>query len=610
MTETNQPAAVAAPPDIAWGNAGGLGEQAYWRNRSWTTTHICESFLDYVTREFKCAAACAWSLDPVNQVLIAVALKGIDHVDMRVFTLPCAECLSGDAVDRRQINPFPDLRAAGRDGRFFRHMHLTEPPLGLTGMLSIPVLNTSNPNQVLLIVNLFAAGGALPPPDDHGRLRDLARDLAATVEGSLYDHCIRYANRLPLALAKVRKSNPDRQCGIVAELVRHAIGCDTVGVYLVNDERGRLEMVGKDDSAGLYNEAAMLHFSAMNCWKRNREELHVDLGQGLARSERPITARPLAEGEEAGRRDEMMSAVCVPLQALSGQPRGVIQCLNRSAATAGGMLRTFTYDDVAVIEAIGRSFSPQLAVVQADKQRIESLNRLAHELRVPVVASRAALARVRKECIANDYKFQFEHFEEMKIYGNVMTRLLKELDLMRHGTHAIPLAPEKTYLVRKIIAPAVRFVAPLLAKAGFKRDAITYIVDIPELYVDQGLMTQVVFNLLDNAIKYYQGDPAQFSMLIEGNKAAEGFELVFRDQGIGIEPGDEKTIFEQGVRGRNAHDYDVSGEGIGLWLARAIVRRHGGALFVRQNRAPTKFVLRLPHELQYGPPPENISVDD
>ena len=188
---------------------------------------------------------------------------------------------------------------------------------------------------------------------------------------------------------------------------------------------------------------------------------------------------------------------------------------------------------------------------------------------------------------------------------------------MRRGTHSIPLVPQKTFLLRKIIAPAVRFVRPLLIKAGFDnsknpKNPISYnkLDKIPDLYVDPGLMTQVVFNLLDNGIKYYQDDPADFTMLIEGSDSAEGYELLFRDMGIGIEPGDEKRIFERGVRGRKAHQYDVSGEGIGLWLARAIVRRHGGDLFVKRNRGPTEFVLRLPHDLDHSSPPENLAVDE
>jgi signal transduction histidine kinase len=375
-----------------------------------------------------------------------------------------------------------------------------------------------------------------------------------------------------------------------------------VAVYLESVGRKRLDLVGSCDPSHLYERLGMLHASAVNCWNRNREALDVDLDKNA----------PADQKEGQRRADEIVSSACVPLQALSGQSRGVIQCLNRCQHVGQGTLRPFTYDDVALIEAIGRSFSPQLEIVQAEQRRVESLNRLAHELRVPVVAFRAALERVRNECQTNRYTFQFDHFEEMWTYCDVMNRLLKELDIMRRGSHRIPLIPQPTYLLRKIIAPACRFVRPLLIKAGFDRNAITYsgLDTLPDLNVDPGLMTQVVFNLLDNGIKYYQGAPAEFSMKIEGSSSPDGYELVFRDHGIGVEPNDEAIIFEAGVRGRNAHQYDVNGEGIGLWLARIIVRRHGGDLFLRHNRKPTEFVLRLPHDLVDGPPADDLPEDD
>ena len=58
-----------------------------------------------------------------------------------------------------------------------------------------------------------------------------------------------------------------------------------------------------------------------------------------------------------------------------------------------------------------------------------------------------------------------------------------------------------------------------------------------------------------------------------------------------------------------AHQYDVAGEGIGLWLARAIACRHGGDLFLQKNRGPTEFVLSLPSSLVYGPPSDDSAEE-
>src|SRR5205823_5653658 len=146
--------------------------------------------------------------DPVSQLLLLVGLYGIKPADLKTFTLRCSDSLSGVAAARKRISRFPNLREARGDSRSFCHPHLVE-AMGLTGMLSIPVLNTANPNQVLLVVNLFAAGGALPAPESESHLYSLAARLAAAVEACLRERCIRYANRLPIALGRVRKWSQD-----------------------------------------------------------------------------------------------------------------------------------------------------------------------------------------------------------------------------------------------------------------------------------------------------------------------------------------------------------------------------------------------------------------
>ena len=106
--------------------------------------------------------------------------------------------------------------------------------------------------------------------------------------------------------------------------------------------------------------------------------------------------------------------------------------------------------------------------------KVDSMNKLAHEFRVPVVAFRAALERLQYECRANRYTFQFDHFEELWTYCDVMKRLLLELDAVRKGIQSMPLVPKKTHFFTQIIPPAVRFVKPLLQKKKLKASNIKY----------------------------------------------------------------------------------------------------------------------------------------
>jgi two-component system, OmpR family, sensor histidine kinase KdpD len=108
------------------------------------------------------------------------------------------------------------------------------------------------------------------------------------------------------------------------------------------------------------------------------------------------------------------------------------------------------------------------------------------------------------------------------------------------------------------------------------------------------LMVQMLLNLLDNALKH--GAPeTPVELLVR----RVGDELMFavRDRGPGVAPAARERIFEVFQRGDGA----AGGSGIGLALARAVARVHGGRLLLRARRhGGSAFEAFLP--LQAAPP--------
>ena len=70
-------------------------------------------------------------------------------------------------------------------------------------------------------------------------------------------------------------------------------------------------------------------------------------------------------------------------------------------------------------------------------------------------------------------------------------------------------------------------------------------------------------------------------------------DIVFSDNGDGIVEADRERIFDYGYRSEGAERSNVSGTGLGCWLAREIAKRHGGELSVRSVARPFEIVLRL-----------------
>jgi signal transduction histidine kinase len=190
----------------------------------------------------------------------------------------------------------------------------------------------------------------------------------------------------------------------------------------------------------------------------------------------------------------------------------------------------------------------------------------------------------------------------LESYCQLLSRLLQALDIVQQGPQQIQLNPHRVFFLKSVIAPAIRFATPLLRRRNFPHTRIRYrdFDVIPAIYVDATLMTQVVFNLLENAIKYAQSDPAAFYIEISPHASLTTFDISIRDWGMGIDPSSSDSVFEEGFRGRAATK--TPGTGLGLTVARSLVQRHGGDLLVTSASHPTEFTIRLPRSLSDRPP--------
>ncbi len=106
---------------------------------------------------------------------------------------------------------------------------------------------------------------------------------------------------------------------------------------------------------------------------------------------------------------------------------------------------------------------------------------------------------------------------------------------------------------------------------------------------DRLRIEQVLSNLISNALSYARGTPVNVSLWSEGDRAF----CAVTDQGPGIPPADHERIFQRFERGTGATQYE--GLGLGLWICRQIVQRHGGDISV--SSAPGQgatFTVRLP----------------
>jgi two-component system phosphate regulon sensor histidine kinase PhoR len=116
------------------------------------------------------------------------------------------------------------------------------------------------------------------------------------------------------------------------------------------------------------------------------------------------------------------------------------------------------------------------------------------------------------------------------------------------------------------------------------------------VYADEMHLTNVLFNLLDNAVKYRRPEVPLEWMARPGNDHGK-LRISIEDNGIGVKKEHLKKIFDRFYRIPTGNVHDVKGFGLGLAYVRKIVEEHGGSIRAEQQEegfTGTKFIITLP----------------
>jgi signal transduction histidine kinase len=121
---------------------------------------------------------------------------------------------------------------------------------------------------------------------------------------------------------------------------------------------------------------------------------------------------------------------------------------------------------------------------------------------------------------------------------------------------------------------------------------LTHASALPAIRADRDAIAVLLWNLLDNAVKY---SPGRADVWVETKWEGQVVCIAVRDEGFGIEPGEQDRVFEKFMRGAASQKSNIQGTGIGLSIARHIVRAHGGDIrLVSVPGEGSTFTIALP----------------
>lgn len=152
-----------------------------------------------------------------------------------------------------------------------------------------------------------------------------------------------------------------------------------------------------------------------------------------------------------------------------------------------------------------------------------------------------------------------------------------------HATlRRLPVAPES------VVAEAIGLTRPLFEQRGQRLSAGERLGDLSALAADPDQITQALVNLLANAHKFA---PDGSTVSVGGSQDDGSISLWVEDAGPGIPPASSTSIFDRFHRAGG----EGQGMGLGLWIAKSIVERHGGHIQVSTGRqGGARFTLTFP----------------
>jgi len=225
----------------------------------------------------------------------------------------------------------------------------------------------------------------------------------------------------------------------------------------------------------------------------------------------------------------------------------------------------------------------------ADKAKSDFLATLGHELRNPLTPLRNGMEVLRM--LGGQAPEAAEVRQTMERNIRRMTRLIDDLLDVSRITHGhIELRKENVDMVAVIREVA----SELRSMAEAAGNRLTTRLPSKPLIVDADpiRLTQIVENVLHNAIKYTDGGRIEVALAAEDGYAV----LRVKDSGIGIPQENLARIWEPFVRGDTSLEQRRSGLGLGLTLVRTLVDLHGGIISgMSEGRGKgSEFVIKLP----------------
>ena len=226
------------------------------------------------------------------------------------------------------------------------------------------------------------------------------------------------------------------------------------------------------------------------------------------------------------------------------------------------------YGEVVVLRDITRE-------IEADKEKRQFISDVSHELRTPLTAIKGYVDVLLLTASLNLTPDQINYLTIIKNNTNRLRALIEDiLEFSRPDS-------KKKLTFTQVEIPAVIDEVVQSLRLEYERKGMTVRIDapptLPPVTADQKRVSQIIFNLFSNAVKYtYEGGSITVRAFLN---RANMMQIEVEDTGVGMSPEQLKKLFRPFYRADNPLRDIAGGTGLGLSIAKQLVEMHGGEIW-------------------------------
>jgi two-component system phosphate regulon sensor histidine kinase PhoR len=223
--------------------------------------------------------------------------------------------------------------------------------------------------------------------------------------------------------------------------------------------------------------------------------------------------------------------------------------------------------------------------------KTDFINNMTHEFKTPIATINLALDSIKNPKVIDDNDKVLRYVKMIREENKRMhSQVENVLRISRLEKNQIEISKE-TIDMHDILEDGITHVSLLVdSRKGFIKTHLEAITS--EISGNEFHLTNVVVNMLENAIKYTVGSPKIEVYTESTNKF---FIFKIKDEGIGLSKAVQKQVFNKFYREQKGNIHDVKGHGLGLAYVKEIVEKHHGTVFVESEKGiGSTFTVKLP----------------